>query len=242
MENIEEQVENTPPTTAPTPKPKPKKLKQKINITALNLEAPASAPTLTTTIINKGTGAGGANTNVTGKSFEQKTENETRLLEAGFTRKPIPGYEKTIYGYYLIKETSPTESVVYLTQGGLKAYFGHFFKKELYRHPDEAYLFRNGDQYTLKILEKKNQNVSGSVDTKLLAGPGFIKVYEKELGEGFSVKYAFCISSFMKKNYVSKKNDSLREVNEECGIAVLFGDDPDYYETLDAWITQPTSR
>ena len=37
MENIEEQVENTPPTTAPTPKPK--KLKQKINITALNLEA-----------------------------------------------------------------------------------------------------------------------------------------------------------------------------------------------------------
>ena len=233
MENIEEQVENTPPTTAPTPKPK--KLKQKINITTLNLK---DAEVLTTAIINKGTGAGGANTNVTGKSFEQKTENETRLLASGFIRKPIPGYEKTIYGYYLIKETSPTESVVYLTQGGLKAYFGHFFKKELYRHPDEAYLFRNGDQYTLKILEKKNQNVSGSVDTKLLAGPGFIKVYEKELGEGFSVKYAFCISSFMKKNYVSKKNDSLREVNEECGIAVLFGDDPDYYETLDAWIYQ----
>ena len=236
MENIEEQVENTPPTTAPTPKPK--KLKQKINITALSTLNLKDAEVLTTTIINKGTGAGGANTNVTGKSFEQKTENETRLLASGFIRKPIPGYEKTIYGYYLIKETSPTESVVYLTQGGLKAYFGHFFKKELYRHPDEAYLFRNGDQYTLKILEKKNQNVSGSVDTKLLAGPGFIKVYEKELGEGFSVKYAFCISSFMKKNYVSKKNDSLREVNEECGIAVLFGDDPDYYETLDAWIYQ----
>jgi hypothetical protein len=235
MENIEEQVEHTSPST---PAPKPKKLKQKINITALSAlnlkdaEAPAPAPT----IINKGTGAGGANTNVTGKSFEQKTENETRLLASGFIRKPIPGYEKTIYGYYLIKETSPTESVVYLTQGGLKAYFGHFFKKELYRHPDEAYLFRNGDQYTLKILEKKNQNVSGSVDTKLLAGPGFIKLYEKELGEGFAVTYAFCISSFMKKNYVSKKNDSLREVNEEYGIAVLFGDDPDYYETLDAWL------
>ena len=43
---------------------------------------------------------------------------------------------------------------------------------------------------------------------------------------------------FYLTNYVSKKNDSLREVNEECGIAVLFGDDPDYYETLDAWIYQ----
>ena len=193
MENIEEQVENTPPTTAPTPKPKPKKLKQKINITALNLK---DAEVLTTTIINKGTGAGGANTNVTGKSFEQKTENETRLLEAGFTRKPIPGYEKNTEGsfYYLIKETSPTESVVYLTQGGLKKYFEHFFKKELCRHPDEAYLFRNGDQYTLKILEKKNQNKSGSVDTKLMTARDFIEEYEDSIEDpNFTVHYAFCV-------------------------------------------------
>lgn len=247
MENIEEQVENTPPTTAPTPKPKPKKLKQKINITALNLEAPASAPTLTTTIINKGTGAGGANTNVTGKSFEQKTENETRLLEAGFTRKPIPGYEKNTEGsfYYLIKETSPTESVVYLTQGGLKKYFEHFFKKELCRHPDEAYLFRNGDQYTLKILEKKNQNKSGSVDTKLMTARDFIEEYEDSIEDpNFTVHYAFCVSDFLKKDYVSDKKKwvLLRARHKKYGIAVLFGDDPNYYETLDAWITQPTSR
>ena len=238
MENIEEQVENTPPTTAPTPKPKPKKLKQKINITALNLK---DAEVLTTTIINKGTGAGGANTNVTGKSFEQKTENETRLLEAGFTRKPIPGYEKNTEGsfYYLIKETSPTESVVYLTQGGLKKYFEHFFKKELCRHPDEAYLFRNGDQYTLKILEKKNQNKSGSVDTKLMTARDFIEEYEDSIEDpNFTVHYAFCVSDFLKKDYVSDKKKwvLLRGRHKKYGIAVLFGDDPDYYETLDAWI------
>jgi hypothetical protein len=34
----------------------------------------------------------------------------------------------------------------------------------------------------------------------------------------------------------------LRARHKKYGIAVLFGDDPDYYETLDAWITQPTSR
>ena len=245
MENVEEQVENTPPSTPNTtsPTPKPKKLKQKINIAGLNLEAPAPTPA----IINKGTGAGGANTNVTGKSFEQKTENETRLLAAGFTKKPIPGYEKNTEGsfYYLIKETSPTESVVYLTQGGLKKYFEHFFKKELCRHPDEAYLFRNGDQYTLKILEKKNQNKSGSVDTKLMTARDFIEEYEDSIEDpNFTVHYAFCVSDFLKKDYVSDKKKwvLLRARHKKYGIAVLFGDDPDYYETLDAWITQPTSR
>lgn len=247
MENVEEQVENTPPSTPNTtaPTPKPKKLKQKINIAGLNLEAPT--PTPTPAIINKGTGAGGANTNVTGKSFEQKTENETRLLAAGFTKKPIPGYEKNTEGsfYYLIKETSPTESVVYLTQGGLKKYFEHFFKKELCRHPDEAYLFRNGDQYTLKILEKKNQNKSGSVDTKLMTARDFIEEYEDSIEDpNFTVHYAFCVSDFLKKDYVSDKKKwvLLRARHKKYGIAVLFGDDPDYYETLDAWITQPTSR
>jgi len=218
--------------TNSTPTEKRKKL-QKLNI-------PPSIPTPTPSIItNKGTGAGGANTNVTGKSFEQKTENETRLLASGFIRKEIPGCEKTKTGYYLVKETTtPNQSIVYLTQGGLKAYFNHFFKKEMCRHPDEAYLFRNGDKYTLKILEKKNQNGSGSVDTKLLAGLGFIKEYEILLGEGFEVKYAFCISSFMKKDYISDcvKSKALREINKTYGIAVLFGDDPDYYETLDNWI------
>ena len=235
MENIEEQVENTPP------QPKPKKLKQKINTSTLTLALEAEV--LTTAIINKGTGAGGANTNVTGKSFEQKTENETRLFASGFTRKPIPGYEKNTEGsfYYLIKETSPTESVVYLTQGGLKKYFEHFFKKELCRHPDEAYLFRNGDQYTLKILEKKNQNKSGSVDTKLMTARDFIEEYEDSIEDpNFTVHYAFCVSDFLKKDYVSDKKKwvLLRGRHKKYGIAVLFGDDPNYYETLDAWINQ----
>jgi hypothetical protein len=239
------------PTTTPTEKRKkleklsipssPPSPQKKKKLEKLNL--PASAPESTPTIVNKGTGAGGANTNATGKSFEQKTENETRLLASGFIRKQIPGCEKNKTGYYLVKETitNPDQSIIYLTQGGLKAYFNHFFKKEMCRHPDEAYLFRNGDNYTLKILEKKNQNGSGSVDTKLLAGLGFIKEYEILLGESFAVKYAFCISSFMKKDYVADcvKSKALREINKTYGIAVLFGEDPDYYETLDAWIYGP---
>lgn len=187
---------------------------------------------------NRGTGAGGANTNVNGKTFEQKTENHSRLLKTGFVHKTIPG-SKGKYGYYLVKEISPTESITYLTQGGLKAYFAHFFKKEMCRSPDEAYLFKNGEAYTLKILEKKNQNTAGSVDTKLLAGRGFIDEYEYLLGESFTIRYAFCISAFLKKDYIADtiKSKALRHINQKYGIEVLFGDDPDYYETLDAWIS-----
>jgi hypothetical protein len=189
-------------------------------------------------IENKGTGAGGANTNVNGKSFEKKTENETRLLSAGFICKTIPGSTGK-YGFYLVKEITPTENITYLTQGGLKAYFAHFFQKEMCRSPDEAYLFRNGESYTLKILEKKNQNTAGSVDTKLLAGKGFIDEYEFLLGEKFKVQYAFCISAFLKKDYIadSVKSKALRFINEKYGIAVLYGDDANYYDTLDAWIS-----
>jgi len=191
-----------------------------------------------TDIINRGTGAGGANTNVNGKSFEEKTSNEQRLLTRGFIKKTIPGY-KGKNAYYLVKEVSPSESIIYLTQGGLKAYFQHFLKKKMCRCPDEAYLFLNGTTYILKILEKKNQNTGGSVDTKLLAGPGFIEEYQIILGDAFTVHYAFCISAFLKKDYVSDtvKYKTLRTINERHNINVLYGDDANYYETLDTWIS-----
>lgn len=35
-------------------------------------------------LINKGTGAGGANTNYYGKKFEEKTNNEIKLLNDGY--------------------------------------------------------------------------------------------------------------------------------------------------------------
>lgn len=203
--------------------------------------------------INKGTGAGGSNTNVNGKSFEMKTTNEPRLLDSGFVRKNIPGVgDKIKNGFYYEKQITPTTTVVYLTQGGLKAYFKHFFGKEMCRCPDEAYLFQQKDgdggaSYTLKILEKKNQNTSGSVDTKLLAGKAFIDEYIYCLGgDGdsdsdsapFTVEYAFCINEFLKKDYIAdtKKSEALRFIHKKDGISVLFGDDTDYFDTLDAWL------
>lgn len=199
---------------------------------------------LSTEIVNQGTGAGGANTNKMGKTFEQKTENESRLLTQGFVKRPILEKNKGKFNYYLEKRESSTSAIIYLTQGALKLYFKEIFKVDMHRCPDEAYLFQRGNEYTLKILEKKCQNVPGSVDTKLLAGNGFIRDYQKCLkavtDTTFTVIYAFCISDFLKKEFIltTQKSKNLREILAEDNIAVLFGDDEDYYQQLDAWIQQ----
>uniref|UniRef100_A0A6C0AGJ2 Uncharacterized protein n=1 Tax=viral metagenome TaxID=1070528 RepID=A0A6C0AGJ2_9ZZZZ len=167
---------------------------------------------------NKGTGAGGSKTNIHGKAFEAKTEH----LD-GFTKKCI-GYEK--------------DNIVYLRQTELKKYFRTMFKKEVIRYPDEAYLIRNGDKYTLKIIEKKSQKVEGSVIEKLNLGPFYKEEYEWCLGPQFKVEYAYCLSSFLKKKYLSDtlKSKFLREMNRRNEIIVLFGDDEDYQERLNEFI------
>lgn len=167
---------------------------------------------------NKGTGAGGTKTNVNGKAFEAKTEH----LD-GFTKKHI-GYEK--------------DDIVFLKQGELKRYFKQKFNIETRRHPDEAYLIRTGDHYILIIIEKKSQNVEGSVIEKLKLGDFYQKEYADCLGSQFKIVYAYCLSAFLKKKYLSNNFKFLRKFNEQNGIVVLFGDDEDYPEMLNEFISK----
>ena len=191
------------------------------------------------TVQNRGTGAGGANTNVNGKAFEEKTNNEARLLQAGFVKKRIPG-KKGKNAYYLEK-VDDGKTIIYMSQAGLDNYFMHFHKKEVFRNPDEAYLITKNGVSTLKILEKKNQTTSGSVEDKLRLGSYFKNVeYPGMIGEGFRVEYAFCLSNFLKESYIADtvKSKILREDNIKNSIPVFFGEDADYFTKLDDWLTQ----
>jgi len=183
---------------------------------------------------NRGTGAGGAGTNASGLPFEEKTGNQARLQEGGYSMVAMQGGGK--FSYYLEKD-----GVVFLMKGGLKTYMKEKYGVEMFREPDEAYLIRDAESGVtqLKILEKKNQNTEGSVDTKLLAGPGFLYEYKWCLrGMEIHVDYAFCVSNFLKEKIMSDKPKwrALRDINKEYGITLLFGDDEDYFERLDEWL------
>ena len=182
-------------------------------------------------IKNRGTGAGGANTNAKGKTFEEETSNEHRLLENGFTKTK-----------YTLEKDNISEKISYVSQGSLKKYMKEKYGKTLFRNPDEAYIieYPDGRKPHLLILEKKAQNVAGSVDTKLLAGPLFREEYELSLDNEFRVQYAFCVSSFLQRYIESDKTKWVifNKLMEKHEIPILFGDSPDYFSTLDAWISK----
>ena len=190
-------------------------------------------------IINKGTGAGGANTNYYGKKFEEKTNNQQRLLEMGYTKNSFTKKPKA-YDYYLSK-TIEDKTIVFVLQNGLKMFIKNKYNIDLFRCPDEAYIIEyTTGRKVIKILEKKEQNVEGSVETKLWSGPSLKREYELVLGAEFEVFYGFCVSGFLKNKLVSneKKYTILNTIFNENNIVVLFGDDENYFETFDTWFNQ----
>lgn len=186
-------------------------------------------------IINKGTGAGGSNTTFYGKKFEDKTDNQSRLLEMGYIKNGTKKNET-----YLSK-TFEDKTVVFVLQNGLKTYMKKKYNIDtLFRCPDEAYIIEyTSGRKVIKILEKKEQNVEGSVETKLWAGHSLKREYEMVLeGFAFEVEYGFCVNEFLKKKLTSDnlKYTILNRIFQEDNIAVLFGDDDNYFDTLDVWI------
>lgn len=185
---------------------------------------------------NKGTGAGGANTNKTGKKFEEKTSNRERLLEMGFIENVTQKYnQRFVYLHKIMEEYS----IVFVEQWDLQKYIKHNYNIDLFRNPDEAYIIEYNDgRKVIKILEKKTQNVEGSAETKLWSGPSLKREYEIVLEE-FEVEYCFCVSEFLQKKILSneKKYVILNTILQESNIQVLFGDDENYFDILDKWIT-----
>ncbi len=58
------------------------------------------------------------------------------------------------------------------------------------------------------------------------------------LKTGFEVKYGYCVSSFLKGKFESEvKYTILKTILTNHNIDVLFGDDLDYFASLDSWIS-----
>lgn len=189
---------------------------------------------------NKGTGAGGANTNLFGKKFEDKTNNEKRLLAMGYIKHSFTKHNvsKKAYDYYLTK-TFHDKKITFVLQNGLKMYMKNKYDINLFRCPDEAYIieYNSGEKF-IKILEKKEQNMAGSVETKLWASPSLKREYELVLGKNYNVSYSLCINSYLQNLLQSpcKKYIILNKILKENDIDVLYGDNKNYFKTLDLWL------
>jgi len=175
---------------------------------------------------NRGTGAGGANTNVNGLSFEDKTS----------TGSDHPLIKTKKYSYHKVSEDIKLFYKTHFTKF-LNFTTGKNIKKESsipnIPQPDEVFL--NEKNKTVYILEKKNQNIEGSVDNKLALAPYYIWLYERIfeiIGFNYKVKYAFLLNEETKKLNGPK---SKLLYNEHLGIPVWYESD-NYREAILKWV------
>ncbi len=191
---------------------------------------------------NKG---GGANTTLKGKSFEEYTNNVNFLLNNNYKKYYFNENKKCKYNYYLYKNNNEckeeNKKIIYcFCQNSFKKYIKLTYNIDIFRCPDEAYIIEYNDTIIIKILEKKAQNMNGSVETKLWSGPSLKREYELVLGDKFKIEYCFCINNFLKNKIISneKKYIILNQILLESKIEILFGEDNNYFDLLIKWINK----
>jgi len=203
-----------------------------------------SSDSIKNKIINKGTGAEGANTNKYGLKFEEKTSIEKYLNDKNYDKICMKESNKKCY-YYKYEDQENKQIIIYFTKGGFKMYFRENFNIYTYKEPDEGYLIIKNNTYHLKILEKKNQNVSGSVEEKLKTGNFVKQEYELMLNDNdkkikFDVSFAFCVSRYLQDKLTSNipKYININKIMKKENIELFFGDEDDYFQKLYIWITK----
>jgi hypothetical protein len=173
-------------------------------------------------IKNKGTGAGGSNTNKNGLNYEELT-NLCKLLNLDHTKTKF-GNGKT-HEYHLFKYK--TVELYILKKNGLQNYlkneFNSTYGKSL--EPDECLL--NKKEKIIIVLEKKFQQSNGSTDEKIQTGDCKRWEYEK-LYPGYQIIYIYILSDWFRKDRYKLDIQYLFEKN----INVLFGSDPCYLDKL----------
>ena len=167
-----------------------------------------------THIENRGTGAGGANTNATGIAFEHMTE-------------PQDFYEvvKKCQYHEEIRFFNCEKIYIYTKQWGFSKYMGENIDKTIdalhgAKNPDEVYI--DEQEKIVFIIEKKFQQTSGSIAEKLQTYSSKIKNYKKRI-PGYKIVYIYCLSEWFKNNCKAEIED-LKEDN----IPVFWGTSETY--------------
>lgn len=122
----------------------------------------------------------------------------------------------------------------FLTETYYEKYGFIKFMKTMYKIPkyfllpDSAIV--NSTKKTMKILEYKYQKCTGSVDEKIQTGL-FKKYYYEKTFSDFKVYFAYCLSSWFRK----EKYKLILEYLTENGIIIFFPEENLSYKNLIEW-------
>lgn len=165
---------------------------------------------------NQGTGAGGANTNKNGLSWEDQTNISSSHL--------ILVKQETLYKLYklgnktLIVPKSKTGLSKILTEMNLKDIT--IIAMHGCKYPDECFIDLDGK--TIVILEKKYQQKGGSVCEKLQTADA--KIYNfKKMYPNFKIEYIYCLNNWFKKNCIAEL-----EYLDYRNIKYFWGEDENF--------------
>jgi hypothetical protein len=180
---------------------------------------------------NRGTGAGGANTNRHGISYERITDLATEFT----TIKK----EKTHKVIHFNSDDNQNRNYVRTRYNKFKKYMEPNMNKDFKfvhgsKKPDECYI--DEITKTIFIIEKKFQQREGSVCEKIQSAPCKIWNYENAFPD-YKIVYTYTLSDWFKRNcegelnYLEKKN-----------IPVFWGSDTDYKSKMVDYITTYNSE
>jgi len=151
--------------------------------------------TTTQPFVNHGIGAGGANTNKNGLSYEEFTDLKDKYKTCNFN-KSDDVYEIVFEGYdNTFIKANKSAFHKYMEKNGEKN--PDLQPASGCKQPDEAYIDLN--KKNAYIIEKKFQQGPGSVDEKIQTGP-FKKMHYQELFPNFKIYYIYCLSDWFKRD------------------------------------------
>lgn len=169
---------------------------------------------------NRGTGAGGKNTNKNGLPYEQLTEltDRYKVLTTDENSSDIQFHDTTqVFTYTkqarLFKTIKINDSVP---------------KAHGCKNPDECYVHK--DSKTMFIIEKKFQRVNGSVCEKIQTAAFKKWQYSRTFPE-YKIFYIYCLSDWFRKNCLAEL-----QYFEATDVPVFWGSDPDYKDSIIAFL------
>ena len=154
---------------------------------------------------NRGTGAGGANTNLSGKGLEDYTHSQIRELSLSEIRHMENHTDFHNFCKSKGMEYSRPDRFTLWSKG---------------QQPDGALVFENDNH--IEILECKNQVSEGSVDEKLGFSHFLLNVKYRQLAEamGYTVGMTYILSH----KYKDPKYDDIIKYMKDSNVKVVYSD------------------